>query len=205
MDPQTRKLIRLLFNSYLRTWFAGSVLGLLSIIFAIALIIAADSAGLFFDYPEVGDVLSTEVGQSTGSAIDFYDVVSITDGDTIKVNMDNETVILRLIGIDTPELHHPTEPVGCFAQEAKDFAVKKLLGKKVGLEVDDTQDNVDKYGRLLRYVILEDGTNFNLEVIERGFGYEYTYRDPYKYQSEFKAAQQSAKTQRIGLWGEACS
>jgi len=72
------------------------------------------------------------------------------------------------------------------------------------LESDASQDERDKYGRLLRYVFLEDGTNFNLLMIEGGYAYEYTYVVPYKYQAEFKKAQMQAEGSESGLWGEVC-
>jgi endonuclease YncB( thermonuclease family) len=40
---------------------------------------------------------------------------NIDDGDTIKVRVDSgQTVTVRLIGMDTPEIHHATKPVQCF-------------------------------------------------------------------------------------------
>src|SRR4051812_9874016 len=46
-------------------------------------------------------------------------VTSVVDGDTIKVRLDSgQTITVRLIGMDTPEIHHPTKPVQCFGQEA---------------------------------------------------------------------------------------
>lgn len=135
-----------------------------------------------------------------------YAVVSVVDGDTVKVNINGETETLRLIGIDTPESVHPTQPVECFGIEASNKAKSLLTGKRVALEADSTQGERDKYGRLLRYVLLEDGTNVNKLMISEGYAYEYTYSSAYKYQSEFKAAQSSAERNKKGLWADgACS
>lgn len=131
---------------------------------------------------------------------DLYSVVSVVDGDTIDVMLNNKTERLRLIGMDTPETKDPRKPVQCFGQEASNKATELLLNKKVRLEADDTQDNVDKYDRLLRYVYLEDGLFFNKWMIENGYAYEYTYNVPYKYQVEFKQAQITAKDKQLGLW-----
>ncbi|HLE07876.1 MAG TPA: thermonuclease family protein [archaeon] len=135
----------------------------------------------------------------------FYDVVKVVDGDTIWVDYNGTIEKVRLIGIDTPETVHPSKPLECFGLEASNFA-KEILGGGaiIKLEADPTQDNRDKYKRLLRYVFLENGTNFNQLLISEGFAREYTYKTPYKYQSQFKQAEIEAKENLRGLWG-ACS
>ena len=135
------------------------------------------------------------------SATPLYDVVSVTDGDTIKVNIGGTTETIRLIGIDTPETVDPRKPVQCFGQEASKKSKELLTGKKVRLEADPTQGERDKYGRLLRFVFLEDGTNFNKMMIAEGYAHEYTYdSNPYKYQVEFKDAEKQAREANKGLW-----
>jgi endonuclease YncB( thermonuclease family) len=132
----------------------------------------------------------------------LYRVLEVVDGDTIKV----ETLgTLRLIGIDTPETKDPRKPVQCFGQEASNKATELLKDKKVRLEFDESQGRMDKYGRTLAYVFREDGLFFNKEMIVQGFAHEYTYNTPYKYQKEFKQAQESASSNKIGQWGTVCS
>lgn len=129
-------------------------------------------------------------------------MVKVSDGDTLSVNIDGKVEKLRLIGIDTPETVDPRKPVQCFGKEASNKARELLSGKKVRLESDLTQGDKDKYDRLLRYVILEDGTNFNELMIREGYAHEYTYKDPYKYWVDFKAAEREARTNQRGLWAE---
>lgn len=132
----------------------------------------------------------------------LYAVSSVIDGDTIQVVIDGKKETLRLIGIDTPETVDPRKPVQCFGKEASAKAKSLLSGKSVRLEADPTQGERDKYQRLLRYVFLEDGTNFNKLMISEGYAYEYTYNTPYKYQSEFKQAQKEAEASKFGLWAD---
>ena len=132
----------------------------------------------------------------------LYQVVKVIDGDTIVVKIDGKDEVIRLIGINTPETVDPRRPVECFGREASDKAKEILTGKKVFLEADPTQADRDKYGRLLRYVFLEDGTNFNKLMIMEGFAFEYTYYIPYKYQSEFKEAERKAREAKKGLWAD---
>lgn len=136
----------------------------------------------------------------------LYSVVKVVDGDTLAVEIDGKQEVLRLIGINTPETVDPRKPVECFGKEASNKAKEILTGKKVSLESDPTQGELDKYNRLLRYVYLEDGTNFNKMMIEEGYAYEHTYNTPYKYQSDFKDAQKKAESEKKGLWrDDACS
>jgi len=127
-------------------------------------------------------------------------VVRVVDGDTVDVRLDGQVVRLRLIGIDTPEIVDPREPVQCFGREASAKAHELLDGQTVTLEADSTQDDVDRYGRRLRYIWLPDGRLFNQEMIGQGYAFEYTYRVPYKYQAEFKQTEREAREAQRGLW-----
>lgn len=149
--------------------------------------------------PSEPTATKSEISASAQNAT-LYNVVKVVDGDTIDVSINGETKRLRLIGINTPETVDPRTPVECFGKEASDKAKSLLTGKKVSLEADSTQGELDKYSRLLRYAFLEDGTNFNLYMIKEGYAYEYTYNTAYKYQKEFKEAQTYAKANNKGLW-----
>ncbi len=133
-----------------------------------------------------------------------YAVVRDVDGDTVVVNVNGKNETIRLIGVDTPESVDPRKPVQCFGKEASAFTDGLLWGSAVYLVRDPSQDNRDKYGRLLRYVLLPDGSNVDFLLIFEGYGHEYTYHVPYAYQKEFKAAQAQAREQSRGLWGEKC-
>lgn len=129
-------------------------------------------------------------------------VVKVVDGDTIDVDINGQTTRLRLIGLDTPEVVDPRKPVQCFGREASNKAKELLSGQSVGLEIDQSQGESDKYGRLLRYVYLADGRSFNKLMIAEGYAYEYTYNLPYRYQAEYKEAQRSAQQAKRGLWAD---
>jgi micrococcal nuclease len=91
-------------------------------------------------------------------------VTRVIDGDTIVI--DNKTHI-RLVGVNTPELHPKPEPG---ALEAKQFMEEQCSGKKVGLDVDDAKPK-DKYGRTLAIVYIDNGgswVNINAELLHRG-------------------------------------
>lgn len=146
-----------------------------------------------------------ETGAINNGGEIYYPVVKVIDGDTVAIEMDGKSVTLRLIGLDTPETVNPRKPVQCFGEEASNKAKEILNGQSVRLEMDPTQGELDKYGRTLAYVFLQDGTNFNEFMIKEGYGHEYTYNLPYKYQREFQAAEKSARENQEGLWApKAC-
>lgn len=129
----------------------------------------------------------------------YYKVIRVVDGDTVDINIDGQSVRVRLIGVNTPETVHPSKPVECFGKEASNYTNRMLHGKNIQLELDSSQDTFDNYNRLLAYVYI-DGNNFNYMLIRNGYAYEYTYNVPYKYQTEFKKAQYYASVNNIGLW-----
>ena len=131
-----------------------------------------------------------------------HPVVKVVDGDTLDVLVDGKTTRLRLIGLDTPETVDPRKPVQCFGKAASDKAKELLTGKTVRIEFDVSQGTLDKYGRTLAYVFLSNGTLFNEYMIAEGYGHEYTYNLPYKYQKEFKEAQRRAREEEKGLWAD---
>lgn len=129
-------------------------------------------------------------------------VLRVVDGDTIDVLVNGKRERVRILGINTPETVDPRKPVQCFGRQASAKAKSILNNQTVGLESDPTQSDRDKYGRLLRYVFLSDGTDFGLTMIQMGFAYEYTYDLPYKKQTVYKAAQKEAEEKSLGLWNE---
>jgi micrococcal nuclease len=144
----------------------------------------------------------TQTDKTAIPANEQYAVLRIIDGDTIVVKINGKEERVRLIGLDTPETVDPRKIVECFGKEASEEAKRILAENSVRLETDPSQNIRDKYGRLLAYVFLNDGTNFNKMMIENGYGYEYAYDVPYKYQKEFQSAEKSAKANKKGLWKE---
>jgi micrococcal nuclease len=137
------------------------------------------------------------------SGLQAATVARVVDGDTIEVSLNGAVEDVRLIGINTPETVDPSSPVECFGPEASNRAKELLTGATVYLEADASQDERDRYDRLLRYVWLPDGTLVNLQLVREGYAFEYTYTTPYHYQAEFQRAQGEADTQDVGLWSPA--
>jgi micrococcal nuclease len=128
------------------------------------------------------------------SHAEIHKVKRVVDGDTLLL-INGERV--RLIGVDTPETKHPQKPVEYFGKEAYLFTKKMVDGKEARFEFE--RQKRDRYGRLLAYVYLLDGTFLNAEIIKQGYGFAYT-RFPFKHMEEFRRYERDARENRRGLW-----
>lgn len=128
-------------------------------------------------------------------------VVEVTDGDTIKVRFkDGHRRDVRLIGIDTPEVYGGRECGGPGASRA----LKRKLprGTRVKIISDPTQDNSDRYSRLLRYVE-KSRKDVNRLQVRRGWAKVYVYNNnPFRRVESYRKAQRAAKRRDLGVWGQ---
>ena len=126
-------------------------------------------------------------------------VVAVHDGDTITVRLDGHTEKIRLVGIDSPELQDERTAYRDAGYAARNYARMRLGGETVTLEAEPQQPDRDRYGRLLRYVILDDGTNVNDEFVRKGYAHVY---DKFKFslKPRFKASEAEAKRKKLGVW-----
>jgi micrococcal nuclease len=119
-------------------------------------------------------------------------VVSIHDGDTIDVQLDDGKVYqVRYIGMDTPE----QGDIGYGPSTSKNTDL--VYGKFVTLIRDVSE--VDKYNRLLRYVIVGD-IFVNNELVRSGLATAYYYPPDIACSSTFSDAEQYAKDNLLGMW-----
>lgn len=130
-----------------------------------------------------------------------HQVITVIDGDTLIVNTPEGQEKVRLIGIDTPEVDPSRTKPECYGTEASARTKELIAGKIVTLTSDPSQGEYDEYGRLLSYVLLEDGSILNHILVAEGYAREFTYNTPYRYQKEFQAAEVTAKQNSLGLWG----
>ena len=126
-------------------------------------------------------------------------VAAAVDGDTVTL-INGERI--RYIGMDTPEEVDPRKPVQCFAREAADRNHQLVDGKPVKFYMDVNEK--DQYGRWLGFVYLEDGTFVNLELVRQGYAFAYPFPPDISKSEEFRAAEDYARTNKLGLWGGVC-
>ena len=128
-------------------------------------------------------------------------ITSVIDGDTAIAVIDGREEKLRFVGIDTPETEFSPAGLECFGNEATEYAKQLLENKTVTQSADSTQDDRDRYERLLVYVTLENGEGFGEVMIREGYAREFTYDNTYEHQSTYMQAESDEKQFYRGLWG----
>ena len=160
----------------------------------------------------VASVTGWWLGGSRRAAMHEVFVVQALDGDTIVVtdgsgsggsgsggSRDTETI--RLLGVDTPETHHPRKPVQCFGPEAAAYTQAHLEGQWVRLE-DDVERH-DIYGRRLAYVYLH-GRLFEDTLLTLGYARLLVIEPNHAHARAMLDEELDAQAARVGLWA-ACS
>jgi micrococcal nuclease len=135
-------------------------------------------------------------------------VTRAVDGDTLVLE-NGERV--RLIGIDTPEMHESSKldrdsnrsktdksAIQQMGKRSYEFTRQLVEGKRVSLEFD--VERRDRYDRLLAYAYLKDGTFVNAEIVKQGYASLMTYPPNVKYVEIFQKLYQQALENRRGLW-----
>jgi micrococcal nuclease len=133
-----------------------------------------------------------------GSAFQTAVVTRAVDGDTVDVQIGNHTDIIRLLGVDTPETHHPTKPVQCYGPEAAAYTKAHLEGRTIQLE-DDVEPR-DVYGRRLSYIYLH-GHRFNDVLLKKGYARLLVIPPNGSHARTMLAEELAAKRAGKGLWG----
>ena len=121
-------------------------------------------------------------------------MASVFDGDTIELT-DKRKV--RYIGIDAPEMNFKKDTPDCFATESAH--INEQLVKDKTIEMEKDREETDKYGRLLRYVYIDD-LFVNDFLLRQGFARTLTIPPDTKYLQEFKEAEDEARNNKRNLW-----
>lgn len=147
-----------------------------------------------------------------GKQVSYDNILAtrVVDGDTLKLENGQR---VRLIGVDTPEVYESVKLYRDAQRSGQDIATIKALGKRsskftkelvqgkaVRLEFD--VEKKDKYGRLLAYVYLLDGTFVNAEIIKQGYASMLTYPPNVKHVELFEKLYQEARDNHRGLWSK---
>ena len=141
---------------------------------------------IFAGFSLLAFTITVEATQMTGK------VVSVSDGDTLRVLIGDQQIKIRLSGIDAPESDQP------FGQASKRYLAEAVAGQTVVVVFDKK----DRYGRVIGKVLLE-GMDINLRQVEAGYAwwYEY-YKDDQSQvdQQAYSLAEQHARAYSRGLW-----
>jgi micrococcal nuclease len=133
-------------------------------------------------------------------------IVAVADGDTISVRIDSAVVRrVRLLSIDSPEKFDTRFgiPRECGSLAASAF-MERFDGRRVTLIADPSQDSVDGYGRLLRYVQLPGGGDLGGAEVDRGLAMPYVFDAPAHRHRHYLVLAEAARRERRGTWGPPC-
>jgi micrococcal nuclease len=125
----------------------------------------------------------------------FYTVEKVFDGDTVKLT-DGKRI--RLLGINTPEVHHRGQRTEAGGEAAKTWLANKLTGQKVQLITD--AEPTDKYQRTLAHLITDRKDHINLQLVEMGLASVNIYPPNLMYAEQLMAAENRAEQARRGIW-----
>ncbi|MBO9154973.1 thermonuclease family protein [Chitinophaga sp. GCM10012297] len=117
-------------------------------------------------------------------------VTAVKDGDTIEMLVNGKPLRIRLYGVDSPEKGQP------FGEKARQYTSRLCFGKVVKAR----KESHDQYGRTVAEVFLPDGSSLNMQLVQAGYAWQYTF---YSKSEEMTAAQAAAKAARKGLWLDA--
>ncbi len=136
---------------------------------------------------------------------DLFWVVAVLDGDTLLVAAEDRSLFqVRLLAVDTNEINGPDSTVECFGPEAAQFTLEFLKNRAVRLTADPANEDLDPFGRKLRYVdvLQSDGTftRLNDALLREGYA-SYPAQYPTTTPDYFKALESQAQSQELGLWG----
>jgi len=135
-------------------------------------------------------------------AIENHDVTKLPKSAVVKKVIDGDTVelfnglVLRYVGMTAPETGES------FEKESTELNRRLVEGKEIKLEYDNYTS--DKFGRILAYPILSNGTNVSRELVKKGLGELVIYqkRRPFIHQQELIKAQEQAKQKKLGIWSK---
>ena len=121
---------------------------------------------------------------------DANTILSIGDGDTIRVRQGGKVLTVRLACVDAPEMAQAP-----YGQQARAYLQQRLpIGREVSLEVKAT----DRYGRTVAEVISE--ININLALVEAGLAFAYRQYLGGCDAKAYLEAEERASSSRLGVW-----
>lgn len=150
-------------------------------------------------YLLVDGMSQNTVSGSNGVSHPAGTVVHCFDGDTFKLN---DRRVVRLAGIDAPEVPHGEQKGQLYSRKARRFLQEQAQGKKITLDFPSVQPK-DRFGRLVAEAFLENGASLNEILISEGAAFFYPHQDLNPaFQEKLKEAQTKAIQEKRGMWEE---
>jgi len=141
--------------------------------------------------------LIAALGASLASATTRVETISrVVDGDTVVLESGE---IIRLAGINTPELAKKDQPDQPLAFEARDALVDLIGGRSI--QIYNAPGHKDRYGRTLAYLLMPEGDTVQERLVRMGLASVVVIAPNDLYLAELSQAEDDARSRRIGIWG----
>mgnify|MGYP000066253776 CR=1 FL=1 len=178
----------------------------------VALFALALPAQALLRHTGAGDVLTSTRPAKKAVPTELFEVEKVIDGDTIHIMRNGKLEKLRLLSVDTEEKFSAntsgTKGPTVFGEECALWAQGFFAGlaqdgakPKVGLAFPNGHEQYDFHGRLLCSIVLADGTDYNLMIVEMGKSPYFTkYGFSETDHAAFVSAQKNARNAQRGIW-----
>ena len=122
-------------------------------------------------------------------------VTKVHDGDSIHITpLGQKRVIIRLAGIDAPELKQP------FGIASRDLLRSMILNR----QAEARCHKKDRYERQVCVVYFE-GTDVNLQIVRAGLAWhyrEYQHEQSRRDRRAYAKAEKRARRERVAIWSQ---
>lgn len=150
---------------------------------------------------DVGEKDAALIDKIRGQGIHLAGVVvSVPDGDGIKCRGTVDVVSIRLLGLDAPEIWQPNAQPQKHAIESQRILARLVHAQRVVCICDTLQPRLDRYGRLLAYIIRQDDELLvNAELLRQGAARAFP-AFPCRLTADFAHLEATARRARVGIW-----
>ena len=133
------------------------------------------------------------------SYADQYVVTQVFDGNTIKARSIRREIVIKLAGIDAPEMSRKmNEPGQPFSRKAQSYLADLIINKMVRVN----ELGSDHYRRVLGVVYLK-GKNVNLRMVQVGMAEADRGRLPKGFDPKpYRVAEYHARKANRGMWSQ---
>jgi micrococcal nuclease len=121
----------------------------------------------------------------------------VADGDTLRIRLADRSVMVRLLGVNTPEKESKYREREPWGERVAVLARERWMSKQVELVADLAK--TDQYDRVLGYVAL-DGADQGAWLLREGYARVFVPA-PHPRRAAYWRLQQQAQAAKAGLWG----
>ena len=126
-------------------------------------------------------------------------VVQVSDGDTINIRTDTETIRIRLASIDAPETSHGSDQPGQpFGEASRKFLAGLVAGKNIQAQCFEK----DRFGRHICDILVDDTTANRLSVKNGMSWANQQGKGKYLRDPSLPELEKQARAAKLGLWAE---